>query len=79
MDDWKKVVRWAARERAQGRASESRAKRDHLKRMLKLSPLIAGATIPFGWLAFTTLDPTTATVRTVGVFLVAVILAELTT
>lgn len=72
MDDWKKVVRWAAREQA----GEKQREREHFKRTLQAWPMIAVAVIPFGWLAFTTLNLTAASVATVVVFAVAVLVAE---
>jgi hypothetical protein len=46
MDDWKKVVQWAAREHAE----EKQREREHFKRTLRAWPMIAVAVIPFGWL-----------------------------
>jgi hypothetical protein len=50
--------------------------RKRFKRTLEAWPLIAVATVPFGWLAFITLDPTLATFCTAAVFLTAVLVAE---
>lgn len=72
MDDWKKVVQWAAREQAE----EKQREREHFKRTLRAWPMIAVAVVPFGWLAFTTLDLTAASVATIGVAVVAVLVAE---
>jgi hypothetical protein len=48
MDEWKKVVEWAAREEAE----EKRVAHEHFKRTLAAWPMIAVAVIPFAWLAF---------------------------
>jgi hypothetical protein len=72
MDDWKKVVQWAAREQA----GEKKKTREHFKRTLRAWPMIAVAVVPFGWLAFATLDVTLATFCTAIVVVVAVLVAE---
>jgi hypothetical protein len=72
MDDWKKVLQWHAREQ-QG---EKRKAREHLKRTCQAWPMIAIATIPFGWLAFVTLDPTLATFYTILVLIASVLVVE---
>jgi hypothetical protein len=72
MDEWKKVVQWAAREEQ----DEKRKARDRFRRTCQAWPMIAVATAPFGWLAFSTLDPTLAIFCTILVFLAAVLVAE---
>jgi cobalamin synthase len=72
MDDWKKVVQWAAREQQE----EKRKEREHLRRTLRAWPMIGVAVVPFAWLAFATLDPALATVCTIAVLVVAVLVAE---
>jgi small-conductance mechanosensitive channel len=72
MDEWKKVVQWAAREQAE----EKQKEREHFKRTLRAWPMIAVAVVPFGWLAFAKLDATAATVSTVALLVVAVLVAE---
>ena len=72
MDDWKKVVQWAAREEAE----EKQKEREHFKRTLRAWPMVAVAVVPFGLLALAKLDVTAATVSTVAVLLVAALVAE---
>lgn len=72
MDDWKKVMRWAAQQQQE----EKHETRDYLRRTIRLLPLIAVTTVPFGWLAFVTLDGTLATLCTLGVLVVSCLIAE---
>jgi hypothetical protein len=72
MDEWKKVVQWAAREQA----DEKQKDRQHLKRTLRAWPMIAVAVVPFGWPAFVTLDATLATFCTAIVLVAAALVAE---
>jgi hypothetical protein len=70
MDEWKRVAQWTAREQEQ----EKRYEREDFRRTLW--PMIAMATVPFGWLALSTLDPTQAAFRTILVLVGAVLVAE---
>jgi hypothetical protein len=72
MDDWKKVIRWAAQQEDE----EGQRTRGQFKRTLRAWPMIAVAVVPFGWLAFAKLDATAATVSTVAVLVVAALVAE---
>jgi small-conductance mechanosensitive channel len=72
MDEWRKVIQWAAREQAE----KKRKEREHLKRTLRAWPMIAVAVVPFGWLAFAKFDATAATVSTTAVLVVAALVAE---
>jgi hypothetical protein len=71
MDDWKKLVLWAA----QQEQDEKLARREHVRRTWQAWPMIAVATIPFGWLAFSTLNPVAATICTIAIFITAVLVA----
>jgi hypothetical protein len=72
MDDWKKVVDWAAREQQE----EKRKAKEHFTRTLRAWPMVMVAVVPFGALAYFTLDPIRAIIATVGVLVLAVLVAE---
>jgi hypothetical protein len=72
MADWKQGIRWAARQQQE----EKRTAREHFRRTCQAWPIIAVATIPFGWLAFIALEPTLAAFLTALVFGAAVLVAE---
>lgn len=72
MDEWKKVVQWAAREEEE----KKRKDREQVRRTIRAWPVIAVATIPFGWLAFVTLDPTSAIVCTITDVVVVLLIVE---
>lgn len=72
MDEWKRVVDWAVRQQQEERLKE----REHFRRTSRAWPMIAVATIPFGWLAFMALDPVFATFCTAVVLITSVLVAE---
>jgi undecaprenyl pyrophosphate phosphatase UppP len=72
MDDWRKVIRWATQQEADGKERT----REQFKRTLRAWPMIVVAVVPFGWLAFATLDATKATFCTALVVVAAVLVAE---
>ena len=72
MDEWKRVINWAVQQQRE----EGRKEREHFRRTCRAWPIIAVATIPFGWLAFMALDPVLATFCTAAVLITSVLVAE---
>jgi cobalamin synthase len=72
MDEWKKVIEWAAQEQQ----DEKRKDRQRLARTLQMWPLIAVAVVPFAILAFYTLDPMLGTISTICLVIASVLVAE---